>query len=257
MFGWAIPFRMEPESNGTFYGTDHPLCPLAMALIADEEEGTPSQSLSLFYPTTEVLNVELYEMSVVDGTGRELTREWLSIGRRASGGIVALDGQWVWQGTWDHPQEWAGLLDSLQLAALRIAQRRVYELCADREELLNKKAQFLQRAFDAQYDQAAKRLEEYHRTNVDNRNSALINQVNAAVGDRREASVTTGRGGTGAQRATAYIEDPRAGPLTAGWIRGDEGASGGLRARMRAPRVGAGSAVRPCNGCVWSNGLVQ
>lgn len=185
-YGWANPIRVEPESDGVFFGTDHPLCQLAMALIAEEAEATPSKELSVPYPTPESLDVELYEMSVVDGTGRELAREWLSIGRRESGDIVTLDGQWVWQGAWEKAQEWAGSTETLQLDALRTAQRRVYELRAQREELLNKKAQFLQRAFDAQYDQAAKRLEEYHRTNVDNRNSALINQVNGQLLDLEE-----------------------------------------------------------------------
>jgi len=180
-------------TDGILFGTDHPLCQLAMALIAQEAEGTPNRSLSLYYPTPEILDVELYEMSVVDGTGRELTREWISIARRESGQVIELDNHWIWQSVWNRVNEWDGMPETVMIHALQTSQRRVYELRSEREEQLNKKAQFLQRAFDAQYDQAAKRLEEYHRTNVDNRNSALINQVNGQlleIEDKRRARLT-------------------------------------------------------------------
>lgn len=197
-YGWANPIRAEMETDGVPFGVDHPLCQLAMALTAEEAERTPNQRMALYYPTPEPLDVEVYEMSVVDGTGRELSREWITAARRESGQVITLDSQWIWSCAWDRVagtesgrsgetlqlgplQMEAPRLETLQLDALRIAQRRVYELRGLREEQLNKKSQFLHRAFDAQYDQAARRLEEYHRTNVDNRNSALINQVNGQL----------------------------------------------------------------------------
>ncbi len=218
-YGWANPLRVELETDGVPFGIDHPLCQLAMALTAEEAERTPNQRLALYYPTPEPLDVEVYEMSVVDGTGRELSREWITAARRESGQVIALDSQWIWQCAWDRVagtelggsgqtlqteplqvgpvqtgfQVEAPRVDPLQLEALRVAQRAVYELRGQREEQLNKKSQFLHRAFDAQYDQAARRLEEYHRTNVDNRNSALINQANGQlleIDEKRHARLT-------------------------------------------------------------------
>ena len=52
-----------------------------------------------------------------------------------------------------------------------------------REIQLNKVASFLQNSFAQQSDELLNRLTKYHKENVDNRNSALINQVNTQMID--------------------------------------------------------------------------
>ena len=66
------------------------------------------------------------------------------------------------------------------------------ELRNKREEQINKKSQFLRKAFEAQYREAMKKLAEYRATNVDNRLGALINQMSAQlieIEERREQRI--------------------------------------------------------------------
>src|SRR5690606_25410261 len=59
-------------------------------------------------------------------------------------------------------------------------------LVLSNEAQLNKKTQFLRRAFDHQYQETVFRLEKYRRENDANRNSALINQMKAKLVDIEE-----------------------------------------------------------------------
>ncbi len=186
-FSHAI--RAELASGGDTFDVEHPVCRLAMALASEDAARLSVGPVRVTYPTPEPLDVELYEMSVVDGTGRELGREWVTIARRADGRTLFLDPLWIWQCTWKQVHALDGWNAPLMAHAVREAQRRVYELRMSREHALAKKAEFLRRAFDAQYDEVARRLTEAQRLNVDSRNNILVHQAQAQLADiekRRE-----------------------------------------------------------------------
>ncbi|NMA75310.1 MAG: helicase, partial [Bacteroidales bacterium] len=56
-------------------------------------------------------------------------------------------------------------------------------LYGKREKQLNKMYTFLEKSFNQQYRETLKRLDKYQQENIDNRNSALINQMNAKLMD--------------------------------------------------------------------------
>jgi superfamily II DNA or RNA helicase len=181
--------RADLISDGHSFGADHPVCRLAMALAAEDAARLAVEPVAIYYPTSEPLDVELYEMSIVDGTGRELTREWITVARRPDGRIIQLDPLWIWQCTWERVEPIGDWTAPLLSHAVREAQRRMYELRALREHQLAKKAEFLRRAFDAQYEEVARRLTEAQRLSVDSRNSILVHQAQAQLADiekRRE-----------------------------------------------------------------------
>jgi len=60
---------------------------------------------------------------------------------------------------------------------LRTALSEMNRIRQVREVVIDKKTQYLRRAFDGQYQHLLERLTRYQSTNNDNRNSALINQA--------------------------------------------------------------------------------
>jgi len=170
---------------------EHPLYRLAMALTRQELQSIALDNVEIRYPTKETLSVEIHEVGIVDGTGRELYRELLSIARRENGSYIYLSSYWLYGvdfcGTVDFkPLDEGG---QFRNQAIRKAMQKMVELRNKREEHLNKKSQFLRRAFETQYQETKKKLAEYRATNVDNRLGALINQMNAQLietGERRE-----------------------------------------------------------------------
>lgn len=188
-FDTSRSLRADLVADGHSFGPEHPVCRLAMALASEDAASMVDRPVAIHYPTPEPLDVELYEVSMVDGTGRELTREWITLARRPDGRVIQLDPLWIWQCTWERVEPLDTGSASLLSLAVREAQRRMYELRAMREHQLAKKAEFLRRAFDAQYEEVARRLTEAQRLSIDSRYSILVHQAQSQLADiekRRE-----------------------------------------------------------------------
>lgn len=52
------------------------------------------------YPAPERLVVGVYEMNVVDATGQEISRKWITVVRRESGQVPMLASPWIRSCTW-------------------------------------------------------------------------------------------------------------------------------------------------------------
>ena len=55
------------------------------------------------------------------------------------------------------------------------------QISATREKQLNKLYKFLEQSFNQQYRETLQKLQKYQRENIDQRNSALINQMEAKL----------------------------------------------------------------------------
>src|SRR5690606_15551614 len=164
---------------------DHPLFVVSLQLVKEEIEGLVLPFFEAKIPIREALMVEAYEIGLTDGTGRELFQDIVYFARRKNGEIIEIDSYWLY----GYSLELVSLHSieqnesSLLTHALNKVMQKREELVLSNEAQLNKKIQFLRRAFDHQYQETVFRLEKYRRENDANRNSALINQMKAKLVD--------------------------------------------------------------------------
>jgi len=123
-----------------------------------------------------------------------LYRELLHIARRENGSFIYLSPYWLYGVDLSGAVRFKPLVEEGQFRnqAIRKAMLKMVWLRNKREEQINKKSQFLRRAFEAQYRETMKKLAKYRATNVDNRLGALINQMSAQlieIEERREQRI--------------------------------------------------------------------
>jgi hypothetical protein len=159
--------------------SDHPLFQLALFLSSQKIDQLAVERYTVHYPTKEPLDVEIHEISIVDGTGRELHRELIHLARRMDGSFIRLNSNWLFCAEFDeenillnHDKE-----TDFKSKIIQEARSCLVMIKSKRDELLTKKSQFLRRSFEAQYETLLKRLNKYQQENIENKNSALINQT--------------------------------------------------------------------------------
>ncbi|MBZ4688658.1 MAG: hypothetical protein PWQ96_1771 [Clostridia bacterium] len=164
---------------------DKPIFQLSLELAKNESEKIALERYTISYPVPEPLQVEIYEVGIVDGTGKELTAELIHLGKRQDGAVISLDPYWLFQA--DFEGDCIKLTEeteaSLKAASFQLAKNVRDRIKAKREKQLNKISEFLYRAFEKQYNETLEKLTSYQSDNVDNRNSALINQMSAKLID--------------------------------------------------------------------------
>lgn len=174
----------ESEEVALLY-SDHPIFRLSMGLMKKENEKRSWGEYLATYDVPEPLRVEIYNISVVDGTGKELENHYIHLAKRESGEIISLDPYWLFVGNFyesvvelsdDKVNECLGHV-------LKHASFIRDEIQAKRQKQLDKLQEFLEKSFHEQYRDTLEKLEKYQQENIDNRNSALINQMNAHLID--------------------------------------------------------------------------
>ncbi|PGQ79702.1 DEAD/DEAH box helicase [Priestia megaterium] len=173
---------------------DHPLFLLAAQMQKNQSEGMVLPTFELKFPVKETLEIEGYEVSLTNGTGRELYRDILYFAKRASGEIVEIDSYWLFSHTFTDT-----LIKKVEMKPYQMFIRAMATVMKEREKVvlsneaqLNKKLQFLRRAFDSQYQQTTDKLNKYRMENDQNKNAVLINQSKAQlidIEDRRKARI--------------------------------------------------------------------
>ncbi|MEH7163490.1 DEAD/DEAH box helicase [Priestia megaterium] len=170
---------------------DHPLFVLAIQMLKEEVEGVLLPTFTATLPIAEELIVEGYEIGLTDGTGRELYQDLVYFAKRKNGEVMQLDSYWLYGHSLkeviahDHKQYESQLF----MQALGTVSTKREEFMLSNETQLNKKLQFLRRAFDTQYQETTKKLDQYRDENIENRKSVLINQMKSQlidIEDRRK-----------------------------------------------------------------------
>ena len=162
---------------------DHPLFKLSMELTETELEKVALEKLEIKYPTRERLNLEIYEISIGDGTGREIAKELLYVASNEGGETIEIDPYFI-QGI--NSESKVSLQNSderpkLLYYAIKYTQNKLNYEKKNRSSKIDKKSEFLKRTFEAQYKDTMEKLSKYRATNEGNKNSALINQMNAKL----------------------------------------------------------------------------
>ncbi|GED30273.1 helicase-related protein [Brevibacillus centrosporus] len=184
----AIRFTAYSEycdENVALLSDDHPLFRLSMLFAQKDQEKSTVQRFMFSYPIQEPITVDVYLASVVDGTGNELDGEIICIAKREDGLIIRLDNYWLFH------QHFIGepiTLDVKEDASMRSAAIQETIAIRDRAKLkrehyLNRVLLYLDQTFIRQMNELMDRRAEYEQSNLDNRNSALINQLDANLID--------------------------------------------------------------------------
>ncbi|PFA22239.1 helicase [Bacillus cereus] len=169
---------------------DNPLFSLSLKLMKEETEGLAIPTYEIPFPIQERLEVEGYEIGLTDGTGRELYKDIVYFARRENGDVIELDSYWLYGSSFDTAIPKEEQETNLFMKAMDHVMKKREDFVIMNETQLNKKMQFLRRAFDSQYQNTMEKLEKYRNENIDNRNSALINQMKAQlldIEDRRKS----------------------------------------------------------------------
>jgi superfamily II DNA or RNA helicase len=163
----------------------HPLFNVGLELMKKEVEGQTWHHYTVMANVPENLHVEIYQVSIVDGTGKELENHYVHLAKRQNGDILPIDQYWLFENefleNYFHVETQAANQCTAEIMQQSIAIRD--QVLAKREKQLDKLLTFLEKSFNQQYRDTLERLEKYQQENLDNRNSALINQMNAQLID--------------------------------------------------------------------------
>lgn len=165
--------------------SDYPLYKISLELSKQEQEKRVLGCYQLFYPVSETLTVQVFRISIGDGTGSELSHQLIYLAKRLNGEVVELDPYWLFG------ESFTGELlslpepskSSLFAIALKTATKVKERVQAKRQKQLNQVAAFLHKSFEMQKQDILNKIDDYQRDNLDNCNSALINQMNARLID--------------------------------------------------------------------------
>ncbi|GEN46744.1 DEAD/DEAH box helicase [Alkalibacillus haloalkaliphilus] len=175
----------EYENNNTIIvDVDSLLLKLALILTENELDQYALGRYMVSYPISEPLSIEFYLIEIQDGTGELLKKEYIFLAKRENGEIIHIDPYWLYQSklTGEGVQLNENM-SALKNEVLRKSIKIRDEIKEKRENQLNKMKSFLEKTYRAQYEDTFKKLEEYQQDNIDNKNSALINQMNAKLID--------------------------------------------------------------------------
>ncbi|MBB6451621.1 superfamily II DNA or RNA helicase [Salirhabdus euzebyi] len=186
--GDSIRFTGFNEYEGNeveLLNVDSSIVKLSMVLTQKELDKISLERYMVSYPISETLSVEGYIMGITDGTGQMLKRELVFFAKREDGTTLQFDPYWLFQSNFSG--EGIKLNETnnttLKSEALKRSITTRDEVRNKREYQLDKMRKFLENTFKAQYEETLKKLEKYQNENVDNKNSALINQMNANLID--------------------------------------------------------------------------
>jgi len=165
---------------------DHSIYKLALAYAEQDVQRISLPTCSIKCKANEPMIVELNEISFVNGQGRELERSMLLMAKRANGAYIRLSSNWLFSDT-IKGTEISSLEDkTFKGEVIKQARLQLITLRLGREELLNRKSQFLRRSFDTQMTTLYERLQRYQTEDVAHKNSALINQTISQIEDLEE-----------------------------------------------------------------------
>jgi len=164
---------------------DSPMLKLGLKLTKKELDKYALGRYMVTYSVSEPLSIECYLIGINDGTGNMLKSEIIFLAKRENGETIEIAPYWLFQskltGQGINLNEDKNI--SLKTEALKKAIISRDEVKKKREKQLNKMKLFLEKTYRAQYEDTLQKLEEYQRDNIDNKNSALINQMNAKLID--------------------------------------------------------------------------
>lgn len=190
-FDDSIRFALSSSkvSNSiTMIENDNPLFNLVMKLTAKEMQ----QAVLPFYEVKasipESMTMELNQVTIVDGNGRELEQKLMLTGKRSNGEFIEISSYLLFNqalkviNTYDSEEQ------EIKRHVIKHARKLLRSIQRKREDYANKKRVFLRKSFEDQMETLQDRLKKYQEENVEGKNSALINQTYAQIDEMEDRS---------------------------------------------------------------------
>ncbi|MCY8752959.1 helicase-related protein [Bacillus inaquosorum] len=181
-------FVEESTGDVQYVTKSYPLYSLAKKILHKTNDQFVFKRYLFTYNVPERLEVDLYRLVYKDGTGKELKNQLLFIGKREDGSVIELNLYWL------ALENFSDSVTELPFVEQYILQKHILQLAIEEKNLLEKKRtgqlnrmhEYLVETFQQQYNEVYDRLLQYQSDNLDNKNSALINQMNAQLIDIEE-----------------------------------------------------------------------
>ncbi|MGK8685805.1 DEAD/DEAH box helicase [Bacillus cereus] len=166
----------------------YPLYTLAKKLLQKNNDQFAFKRYLLTYNVPEHLEIEVYRLVYKDGIGKTLKNHLFYIAKREDGSVIQLNPYWL------SLEPFNSNITELPINEQPILQQQILKLAFEDKSILEKKHtsqlnrmyDYLVETFKQQYNTVLERLLQYQADNVDNKNSALINQMNAQLIDIEE-----------------------------------------------------------------------
>ncbi|MCR6524421.1 DEAD/DEAH box helicase [Lysinibacillus capsici] len=167
---------------------EYPLYKLATDLLNKSSDQITLKRYFLSYSIPETLNVDVYKLIYKDGTGKELKNKLIYLAKRVDGTVIELNPYWLALQCFDDSLIELPFIEqsSIHQAVLKYAITEKTSIEKKRNYHLNRMHDYLVETFQKQYSETYERLLQYQREDIDHKNSALINQMNAQLIDIEE-----------------------------------------------------------------------
>ncbi|MQR86866.1 DEAD/DEAH box helicase [Bacillus megaterium] len=181
-------FLKYSTENVRYVTKTYPLYSLAKGLLSKTSDQIALKRYLFTYSIPEHLEIDLYRLVFKNGTGNELKNQLLFVAKRTDGSIVQLNPYWLSLERFSDNVTELPLLEqkNLHQHILKLAIEEKGLLEKNRISQLNQMHNYLEENFEIQYNEVYDRLLNYQTNNFDNKNSALINQMNAQLIDIEE-----------------------------------------------------------------------
>lgn len=181
-------FIEQSNEEVSYITKAYPLYSLAKNLLVKTSDQFAFKRYLLSYNVPEHLEIDVYRLVYKDGVGKELKNQLFFMAKRMDGSVIQLAPYWISQGLF--PTEVTELPFNeqtiLQTSVLQLAIEEKNNIEKRRTTQLNKMHDYLVDTFQQQYNDVLERLLQYQVDNQDNKNSVLINQMNAQLIDIEE-----------------------------------------------------------------------
>lgn len=180
---------MEQATEEIQYVTkEYPLYTLAKHLMNKSSDQITLRRYLLSYSIPETLNVDVYRLIYRDGIGKELKNKLIYLAEREDGTVIDLNSYWLALQCFEDSLTELPFVDtkSIQQVVLHYAITEKASIENKRNYHLNRMHDYLVKTYQSQYSEIYERLLRYQQEDIDNKNSALINQMNAQLIDIEE-----------------------------------------------------------------------
>jgi superfamily II DNA or RNA helicase len=184
---FALTSLMETDSI-QMIENDNPLFTLVMKLTAKEMQQAVLPLYRVKASIPETMIIELNQVTIVDGNGKELEQKLMLTGKRGNGDFIEVSPYILFYQTLVVTSTYDNEEQEIKRHVIKHARKLLKSIQRKREEYANKKRVFLRKSFENQMETLQERLKKYQEENIEGKNSALINQTFAQIDDIEDRS---------------------------------------------------------------------
>lgn len=184
---FALTATKESE-NLPMIENDSPLFNLVMKLTSNEMQQSVLPIYKVQAKLPQSMIMELNQITIVDGNGRELEQKIMLTGKTKTGEYIQLSPYLLFHQSLhiigSHKEE----DKDIKSHVIQHARKQLRTTQRHREEHANRKRVFLRKSFEDQMETLQERLAKYQAENTEGKNSALINQSYAQMEEVEDRS---------------------------------------------------------------------